>query len=80
MTPELLIPFLGWTSLVNMALLLIWWGMIALAGDAIFRLHSRYFSFSRSDFDRFHYAAMGSYKLAILFFNLVPYLVLRGLH
>ncbi|MGJ8668011.1 MAG: DUF6868 family protein [Oceanococcus sp.] len=79
MNLEFLLPFLAWSALINMGLLLLWLAAISLSGDAIYRIHGRLFSLSREDFNRFHYSALASYKLATMFFNVIPYLVLRCL-
>ena len=77
MDTSLLLAFLGWASLCNIGLLLLWFVAIVGAGNHIYRLHSGLFELSRADFFRFHYSAFAAYKMATLFFNLVPYLVLR---
>lgn len=76
---EALRAFLGWCTVVNFALLLWWWLWIALAGDWVFRVHRGFIriEISRETFDAVHYAGMSLFKLLVLFFNLVPYLVLR---
>ena len=69
--------FLGWCTLFNWILLLVWWGFVALGADWMYELHGRWFSISRQTFDAAHYAGMALFKILILVFNLVPYLVLR---
>ena len=74
-----ILKFLGWMTVVNFGLLLYWWGMIAFAHDWVYKMHSRWFKISQSDFDNAQYKLMGMFKLLFFIFNLVPYLVLRGL-
>ena len=71
--------FLGWCTLINFAILLWWWGWLALGGDFVYRVHRELLQvqLSRPAFDTIHYAGMSLYKLLVLVFNLVPYLVLR---
>lgn len=69
--------FLGWCILFNWALVLVWWGFVALAGDWVYALHTRWFDLSRQRFDAIHYAAMVFFKITVVVVNLVPYLVLR---
>jgi hypothetical protein len=40
------------------------------------KIHGRWFRLSDSTFGAVHYGGMAAYKLAILFFNLVPLLAL----
>lgn len=77
MNIETLTTLLGWCALVNIGLLLYWFSFIVFAHDWLYRLHSRWFKISRESFDAIHYAAMAYYKLATLFFTVIPYLVLR---
>lgn len=76
---ETLRAFLGWCTLINFALLLWWWAWIALAGDWVYRVHTGLIriQLSRPAFDAVHYAAMSLFKLLVILFNVVPYLVLR---
>jgi hypothetical protein len=68
--------WLGWSALLNMAVLLIWWLMILLAADWIYRFHSRWFTMSRETFDAMHYGGMGLYKIAIYLLFVIPWLAL----
>jgi hypothetical protein len=77
MTPEIIRAVLAWSSVINLAILLIWFLFFVLAHNWIYRMHKRWFNLSPDVFDALHYGGMGLYKLGILLFNLVPYLVLR---
>lgn len=69
--------FLGWCTIINMAILLWWFVVFALAPDWIHRLHGRWFQIPRERFDTIHYVGMTVYKSAVFLFNLVPYIALR---
>ena len=77
MAIELVQETLGWCSLINVALLLIWFLFIVFAHDWIFRIHTRWFKLSSEKFDAIHYAGMGLFKMTIVIFNVMPYLALR---
>jgi hypothetical protein len=77
MTLEEIRAALGWCTLINWAVLLWWWMFIWLARDFVYRLHSKWFKLSEHTFDAMHYGGMGLFKVAVLMFNLVPYLALR---
>lgn len=68
---------LGWTALINYGILIFWFIAIISFRDTIFRLHSRWFSITREEFDRIHYGLMGVFKLLIFIFTLVPFLVIE---
>jgi hypothetical protein len=74
---EALRRFLAWCTLFNWILLLIWWLFVAVAGDWVYAIHSKWFKISREAFETTHYAGMAFFKVAVFVFNLVPYLVLR---
>jgi hypothetical protein len=79
MSIEIWLQLLGWSTLVNWGILLVWFAFFALARDWMRRLHGRWFQISAEQFDAIHYAGMAAYKTLILVFNLVPYLVLRAI-
>jgi hypothetical protein len=76
MNLEALRDLLFWCTLIDLALLLWWFGWLALAPDRVFRLHSRWFPISREVFYAVHYAGMALFKIGIILLNLVPYLAL----
>lgn len=67
---------LFWCSIINLALLLGWFVVFTAAHDWIYRVHGKWFDISRDRFDAIHYAGMALYKIGILLFNLVPFIVL----
>ena len=77
MTAILVREILGWCALINFGLLLWWVLFIVFAHGWTYRLHNRWFRISIEQFDAMHYAGMGLFKLAVVIFNLVPYLALR---
>ena len=76
-TKENLRTFLGWCTVINLGILLYWFLAIAFAHDFVFQTHTWWFEISEERFDEIHYTMMGYYKLAVLLFNVTPYLVLR---
>ena len=77
MTLEAVRSTLAWCSVINLGLLIWWWLFFSLAHDWTYRVHSRWFRIPVEKFDAIHYTGMAFFKLAILLFNLVPYLSLR---
>ena len=77
MTKENLRTFLGWCTVINLGLLLYWILALVFAHDFVFRTHSWLFEISKESFAEINYAMMGYYKLAVILFNVTPYLVLR---
>ena len=76
MNITLITHFLLYMFILNMTVLLLWfWGLI-YARDAINRLQRKYFKLSDETFDTLHYVALALYKIMIIFFNLIPLIVL----
>ena len=65
-----------WSTVINYFLLIIWFAAYVLGHDALYRLHSRWFSFSMAHFDLLNYAGMSGYKIGIMLLNLVPFIAL----
>ena len=76
-TIENLRILLGWCTLINAGMFAVWSLAFIFAHDLVFKVHTRRFKISEERFDEIHYTMMGYYKLAVMLFNLVPYLVLR---
>lgn len=77
MSLEVLQAVLAWSAVINLAVLSVWFALFAAMPGWVHRLHGRWFQLSRERFDALHYAGMAFYKLAILLFNVAPYLALR---
>lgn len=77
MTPEMLRTLLGWSTLLNLVVLLYWFCAFVFLRDWIYRFHGRWFRLTPERFDAIHYSGMACYKIAILLLNLIPYLALR---
>ncbi|MGB3049714.1 MAG: DUF6868 family protein [Polyangiales bacterium] len=77
MSIETVRAVLGWASLLNLGLLLFWFGFLMVAHDWVYRVHSKWFTISVERFDSLHYMLMGFYELTIFIVLLGPYLALR---
>ena len=69
-----------WCGIVNYAALIAWFIAFACAHRALYRLHSRWFRIPEERFDALHYGGMAAYKVAILVFNVAPYVALCVVH
>ncbi len=77
MSLEILRAALGWCTLIQLAVLLLWGGFFLFAHDWLERTHGRWFTIRHESFDEIHYRLMGIYKIGILLLNVGPYLALR---
>jgi hypothetical protein len=76
MTIEVTRNVLLWCTVINYGVLLVWFLVFVFAHDWIQRIHGRWFHLSHDQFDALHYAGMGIFKIGIILFNLVPFVVL----
>jgi hypothetical protein len=65
-----------WCLLINYGILLAWFLVFKFAHAWLYQLHGQWFRLSVEQFDSIHYVTMAIYKIAVLLFNLVPYLAL----
>jgi len=68
---------MAWSTALNVGILLFSTIVLSVAGAPIKRLHARLFDMSESDLSRAYFQYLAQYKIAVLVFNLVPYLSLR---
>ena len=68
--------FFGWCSIINIALLLYSFLMLAFAKEFIYKYHSKWFKISKERFDEIWYSFIGYYKISVFVFNIVPYFAL----
>jgi hypothetical protein len=76
MNSSTLTSFFLWCSILNYAVLLVWFAVYMLGHDTLYKLHSRWFRISVEQFDGIMYGSMAVYKLGILLLNIVPLLAL----
>ncbi len=77
MSIEFLTTFLGWCTVVNIGVLVIAIVMLGAMHDFVGNLTARIFGISSEDAKKGIYIVVQQYRLAVFFFNLVPYVVLK---
>lgn len=77
MTIDVLRGILGWCSVINMAMLLLWFIITLIAHDWMYNLHTKWYKIPKETFDAIHYTGMLIYKLSIFILNIIPYIALR---
>jgi hypothetical protein len=68
---------LAWCTVINYAILMLWFAVFVASRGWITSLHGRLFDVPGDKIRSMNYMGMAVYKLLILVFNLVPYLALR---
>ena len=67
---------MGWSAVINYAILIAWFAIFYLGRGWLGRVHGRMFGIPTEKANQMMYLLIGIYKLAILMFNLVPYIAL----
>jgi hypothetical protein len=74
---EMITEFLGWCSVVNIAMLFLSSILLIVMRRWIIKIHAKLSGVSEADLPSIYLQFLGNYKLLILMFNLVPYIALR---
>lgn len=74
---ETLREFLAWCSIINIGMLLVSTLMLTLMRDWVSKIHARMTGVSEEVLPGIYLQFLGNYKILIIFFNVIPYLVLR---
>jgi hypothetical protein len=69
--------FLGWCSVVNIAMLFLSFIMLTVMRGWVIRIHAKMSGVTEAELPMVYLQFLGNYKLFILMFNLVPYIALR---
>jgi hypothetical protein len=69
--------FLLWSAIINLGLLILSFLAFTFGSDFIYRVHGKWYDIKKDQFNAIVYSGMMFYKICILFFNIVPYIVLR---
>ena len=77
MSIETLTELLGWSSIINIAILL--FSTILLIGmrRVIAGMHSKLFGVDEKDLGRAYFQYLAQYKIAIIVLNIAPYIALK---
>ncbi|PVZ89842.1 hypothetical protein C9426_00230 [Serratia sp. S1B] len=76
MTYEAIRQVLLYATLINYAILMAWFLLFVFARQFLKRLQSSLFNLSDNTFDVIHYSGIAFYKIAIIMFNLVPWIAM----
>jgi len=77
MSIEQLTVFLGWSTVINAAMMAFAVLLLSVAPDLVYKTQGLVTNLKRDELERVMYQFLGVFKLGIIFLNLTPYLVLR---
>ncbi|NRB59289.1 MAG: hypothetical protein HRU50_05020 [Winogradskyella sp.] len=72
-----LITFFGYMSLINFGVLLFSFTIITISGKWVHRLHGKIFNIPEETVGKSLYLTIAFYKILIILFNVVPWIVLK---
>jgi hypothetical protein len=77
MTIETLTELLGWTSVINLAILSLSTLVVIAMRGTIAEIHSKLFGLDAKDLGRAYFQYLAQYKIAIIVLNVAPYIALK---
>ena len=72
MSMEMVRSFLLWCTVINYAVLVVWFLVYRLAHGWLWRRWGRWFRLTEEQFEVVNFAGMAVYKVGVLLLNLVP--------
>jgi len=76
---QTLTTILGWCTLINFGLLLVATVALVAFRDLVMNVHSKLLRIEGEDLPREYFGYLANFKLLVLVFNFVPWVVLRFL-
>ena len=77
MTMEEITALLGWTSVINIAVLLLSGLVVIAMRGSIAKIHSQLFGLDEKDLGRAYFQYLAQYKIAIIVLSIAPYVALK---
>lgn len=77
MTPEALIAFFGWMTVLNFLVLALSGLMIVAFQDRIASIHGRMFQMEPAEVRKAYFKYLANYKILTIIFCLVPWIALK---
>ncbi len=77
MTMEEITALLGWTSVINIAVLFLSALIVIAMRGAIATIHSQLFGLDEKDLGRAYFQYLAQYKIAIIVLSIAPYIALK---
>lgn len=69
--------FLGWCSILNIAVLAFSFLFISVFKDITINVHAKLTGVNSNDLPKLYFHYIGTYKMVTLVFNIVPYFALK---
>ncbi len=77
MDTQSLTQFFEWCLIINGSVIFVWGMACILTPDLLYRTQTRWFAMSRETYHVVTYCLLGSFKILLILFCIVPYVALR---
>ena len=77
MTIDVLTAFFGWCSVINIGLLVFTTAFLIVSMNWVSRVHASLFGLNQDELPSLYFQYLAHFKIAVLVFNLVPYIALK---
>ena len=77
MTINVITELLGWSSVINIGVLIFSGIIVILMRKSISKFHAKFFGLNEMDLGRAYFQLLAQYEVAIIVLNIVPYLALK---
>ena len=74
---ERLTTFFGWMSVVNIGLFFLTFFVLTALKEVVLPIHSSIFAMNTGDLHRIYFQHVAQYKIAVVVFNIAPYIALK---
>ena len=74
---EQITAFFGWCSVINIGVLVFTTLFLILAKGLVSGVHAKLFGLEEKNLSGIYFTYLANYKIAILMFNIVPYIALK---
>ena len=74
---DTLTVFLGWCTVINIGVLVFTTIALTIIRGPVSSIHSKLFGLNQAELPSTYFQYLGNYKIAILIFNVVPYIALK---
>ena len=71
------VTFFGWCTIINLVFLSFSSILLIVMKNSISKIHSQLFNLHQDDVHKAYFQYLGNYKIAIIVFNLTPYIALK---
>ncbi|NOQ31116.1 MAG: hypothetical protein GQ570_08350 [Helicobacteraceae bacterium] len=74
---EMLTEFFGWCSLINIGMLIFYSIVITVFLEMLLKIHMSLLKLDRKYLQEAYFKYLAQYKIVVIIFNIVPYIVLK---